>query len=250
MADLEALPSLKDYGDIAAPQHPDGHLEVATVQDAATTSGMKVLTPAHLPSGVTEAPRYAVVPAMSGSFTFNAAKAKVAADAHGKPLPAMPASIDGSSVTITTGKGVVAFYGAGLPAEPTRGSGAERSRNPEELAQTAPQLVIGQAFAPTATAKGASPRDLEQYLLSQPGISENLANAIRAIGDPTVTWPIPVPMGEVRTHSVTVQGVRGTVFQDTSGFVTGVIWVKDGIVYGVGSPLGETDVLAIANSLR
>lgn len=77
-----------------------------------------------------------------------------------------------------------------------------------------------------------------------------MANAIRAIGDPTTTWPIPIPLGKVNTHSVTVQGVRGTVFSDDGNFANGVIWVKDGMIYGVAGPLGESDVLRVANSLH
>jgi hypothetical protein len=104
--------------------------------------------------------------------------------------------------------------------------------------------------APVATSTGVSADELERYLLSQPGISDNLADAIRSISDPTTTWPIPVPAGEVRTRSVTVQGVNGTVFSDRSGLVAGVMWLKDGIIYAVFAPLGERDVLSVAESLR
>ena len=91
---------------------------------------------------------------------------------------------------------------------------------------------------------------MQQYLLAQPGISPELANAVRALGDPTTTWPIPIPLGKLNTHSVTVQDVRGTVFADTSGFAVGVMWLKGGIIYAVGAPLSEQEVLRVANSLR
>jgi anti-sigma factor RsiW len=119
-----------------------------------------------------------------------------------------------------------------------------------DLAGAIPQLVVAQAVAPVATASGVTAKELQQYLLAQPGISEQLANAVRALGDPTTTWPIPVPLGALNTHTVSVQGVRGTVFADTSGFVVGVMWLKGGIVYAVGAPLSEQEVLRVANSLR
>ena len=258
MADLQALPSLRDYGDLSSISHGKPH-KTAGVTEAARSSGLKVLTPGNLPAAVTSAPGYAVVPSMSATYTFSAAKTRETAQAQGKALPPMPAGIDGSSIQITTGTGVVAIYGGeidfglvdeGKPVPPSAKSAGGASQNPEDFASKIPQLIVGQAQAPTAVSRGASPKDLEQYVLSQPGISKNLANVIQAIGDPTVVWPIPVPVGHVNTHSATVQGVRGTVFVETSGFVTGVIWVRDGMVYGVASPLGEADVLSVANSLR
>ena len=62
--------------------------------------------------------------------------------------------------------------------------------------------------------------------------------------------PIPVPAGKVSTHSVSVQGSAGTVFSDDGGFLRGVLWLKSGMIYGVGGPLAESVVLGVANSLR
>ncbi|MSQ24316.1 MAG: zf-HC2 domain-containing protein [Chloroflexi bacterium] len=261
LADLQALPSLNDYGELTSvsrgkPQTVSGPAE------AGTASGLKVVTVGSLPSKVTAAPTYLVVPSMSATYTFSAGKTRAAAQAKGRDLPPMPGGIDGSSIQITTGAAVIAIYGGDLDLGALDGTKRPGllprdlrptppdSRSAENFAQMVPQLIVGQAQAPVATSRGASPKDVEQYLLSQPGISKNLANMIQAVGDPTVIWPIPVPVGEVNTHSVSVQGTRGTVFSDTSGFITGVIWVKDGTVYGVASSFGEGDVLAVANSLR
>ena len=264
-ADLRALPSLDQYGELSHVSH--GKLQrVASAADAAAASGMAVLTPVILPPSVTSAPSYGVVPSLSATFTFSAAKARAAATARGKELPPMPANIDGSSVQITTGTAVVANYGGDLDllsqanAERPKARGTARSMTAKdesgntmrmvEIADAIPQLIAAQAYAPVATSSGASPRDLERYLLSQPGISDNLANAIRAIGDPATAWPIPVPVGDVNTHAVSVQGVRGTVFSDTGGFATGVIWMKGGVIHAIAGPLSESDVLGVANSLR
>ncbi len=264
-ADLRALPSLDQYGELSQVSH--GKLQsVTSAAGAAAASGMAVLTPSTLPPSVTSPPSYGVVPSHSATFTFSAAKARAAATARGQAPPPMPADIDGSSLRLTTGSAVVAVYG-GDPALLSQANAGKR--NPlgqargltagdqpahaallAEMADAIPQLVVAQAYAPVARSSGAAPRDLERYLLGQPGISDNLANAIRAIGDPTTTWPIPVPLGQVNTRSVSVQGVRGTVFADTSGFVTGVVWVKAGIIYAVGGPLSESEVLGVANSLR
>jgi hypothetical protein len=49
---------------------------------------------------------------------------------------------------------------------------------------------------------------------------------------------------------VTVQGVQGLAVGDSTGLGSVVIWEKDGIIYGVGGPLTEDQVLDIANSLH
>ncbi|MEX1023240.1 MAG: hypothetical protein WD058_08835, partial [Dehalococcoidia bacterium] len=213
--------------------------------------GMSVLTPGDLPASVSAAPAYITLPSQSATFTFSAARAQAAADAQGEALPPMPADIDGASVQMTTGAAVVAMYGAsgflgGASSPPDAGEGGPLAG----FADAIPQLLVVQTEAPFATTTGTSVGELRDYLLSQPGISDELANAIRAIGDPTTTWPIPVPAGEIDTREVTVHGVTGTALSERSGFAAAVVWAKDGIVYIVAAPLGEGEVLDIADSLR
>src|SRR5688572_30101200 len=227
--DIEALPSLDLYGEFAFA--PGGQpVPAASVEEAGAAIGMSVLAPAKLPPSVTASPAFVVVPTQSAMFTFSAAKARAAAAANGERLPPMPANIDGSSVQMTTGAAVVALYGGrmrlGVSGEASPPPPSSAPGSLPDISDALPQLVVAQMHAPVATSTGVSAEELERYLLSQPGISDNLADAIRAISDPTTTWPIPVPAGEVRTRSVTVQGVRGTVFSDRSGFVAGVMWLK------------------------
>jgi hypothetical protein len=253
IADLEALPDLNRYGDFSQTTGGKPQLR-ADAAEASAAMGMSVLIPDYLPPSVSAPAKYITVPSQSATFTFSAARAQAAAQAQGDTLPPMPANIDGSSVRMTTGDAIVTVYGsdaflgelAGRPPEaPTAEAGVLSG-----LDRLVPQLAVMQARVPVATVTGASAEDLEQYLLSQPGISDDLADAIRAIGDPTTTWPIPVPIGEVNTRSVTVQGVRGTAFSEPSGLGVGVMWVKDGFVYAVAAPLSEREVLRVASSLR
>jgi hypothetical protein len=48
---------------------------------------------------------------------------------------------------------------------------------------------------------------------------------------------------------VTVDGVRGVLVGDDTGLGAGVIWVKNGYVYGVAATASQDDVLAVARSL-
>jgi len=164
----------------------------------------------------------------------------------------MPGNIDGSSVQVSTGAAVVSTYG--MPDTTNVGAAkatASKVKSDSEAIESMGSiLVIGQSTAPVVTSSGVSAADLESYLLAQPGISPDLANAIRAIGDPTSTLPIPVPVSKATSHTVQVQGVSGISVADSTGLGGGIIWVKNGLVYGVAGTFSENDLLAVANSLH
>ena len=86
-------------------------------------------------------------------------------------------------------------------------------------------------------------------LYMMPGISAQLASTIRAIGDPSTTLLIPVPIQYATSTDVTVQGVHGVALGDNTGLGSAVIWIKGGTVYGVVGSLKQSDVLSIANHL-
>jgi hypothetical protein len=98
------------------------------------------------------------------------------------------------------------------------------------------------------TSTGVSVTQLEDYLLQQPGISPQLAADIKAIGDPTHTLPIPVPVQYATSSDVTVQGVQGVALGDNTGAGAAVIWIK-GNVFFVGGTLKQSQLLTIANQL-
>jgi hypothetical protein len=228
--DLSGLPDLSRFGTLTIPRKVSDQ----PVPNAAAASGashMTVLTPASLPAGVPASVTYDMLPGRSASFTFRAAKARQAAAATGKPLPRMPAGLDGSTLQVTTGTAVVAVYGNGA------GEGL-------------PALVVGQMKAPTISITRVSVKVLENYILSLPGVSARLAQAIRSIGDPTKTLPLPIPIDLAHAQTVQVQGVQGTAVGDSTGVGSVVVWEKNAIIYGVGGTQPEDQILAVANSLR
>ena len=103
---------------------------------------------------------------------------------------------------------------------------------------------------PAVTSTDATVAGIEDYLLKQPGISPQLAAAIRAIGDPSSTLPIPIPIDMASAKTVQVQGVSGLAIGDITAAGSGVIWQKNGVVYGVAGFLPESEILAIANGLQ
>jgi hypothetical protein len=247
--ELKTLPDLTDYGTLVEPARVEPR-KVASAADAAAAAGIPVLVPATLPSGLPTAPSYSVWPGRTASFTFSAAKARAAAAAHGKALPPMPPNIDGSTIQVTTGPVVLITYGAADEQDARQLAEAARRDGAGRNSAAGPVLIIGQTTAPVVTSTGVSATELENYLLAQPGISPQLASAIRALGDPSTTLPIPVPVDRAISHPVQVQGVTGLAVADSTGLGGYIIWQKDGRVTGVAGTFTESELLAVANSLH
>jgi hypothetical protein len=227
-ADLRKLQGLSRLGTIHVPGGESSQ-SAGTAAAAGTLAGMHVVGPATLPAGVPNTVKYQVQPSTSASFTFSAAKARQEAVRSGKSLPAMPVAMDGSTLQVTLGAGVIAVYG-----------------QKNDL----PALVVGQMKAPTVSSTGVSAQQMENYLLSLPEVSPQLAAQIRAIGKPSSVLALPIPIDLAHSQDVQIQGVKGVAVGDNTGLGSVAIWEKDGIIYGVGGALTQDQVLAVANGLR
>jgi hypothetical protein len=216
--------------------------EVQSRELASAAAGFAVLAPATLPSGVTGDARYGVVNRSSATFTFSADAARQAATRQNRTPPPLPANIDGSKLFITGGPAVVQIWGA-----PNTSPSAPATA--PDLGGV-PTLIVGQAKVPTISSDGVTVDQLISYLLAQPGISPQLAAAIRAIGDPASTLPVPVPAELAISHPVSVQGVQGLYIGDNTGIASAVIWQKDGMMFEVIGQLTERQALDVASSMQ
>ena len=237
LSDLQALSQLADYGTITWTKEPQ-----LDVNNGAPTSGLQAPRVATLPKGVSSTVTYASMSQAVATFTFSSAKASAAAAAHGKSLPAMPANMDGATLTISVGPAVGEVYGdLNNPTGNSQGTNQEINL---------PQLVVAKSVSPTVTATQVSVTDLENVILEQPGISADLKKTIKAFGDPTKTLFIPVPVEYASSSSVTVQGVDGVALGDNTGLGSAVVWVKGGYVYAVAGSIKQSDAIDIANNLK
>ena len=238
MADMQALSQLSAYGTISWTKQPQPQI-VPSAAEATTVSGLPVPKVATLPTGVSSTVTYAAMGQATAVFTFSKDKAAAAAAQAGKTLPALPAGMDGAQLTVTVGPAVAEIYGN--MTKPTSGS---------DITQAGlPQLIVGETTAPVATSSQVTVVQLEDYLLSQPGISAELKAAIKAIGDPSTTLPIPIPVQFATSSSVTIQGVQGLALGDNTGVGAGAIWIKHGVVYGVVGTIKRDDAVNVANQL-
>jgi hypothetical protein len=226
-ADLVELPDLSAYGEVEVVDEPDVR-EVADAAAAEAATGLPVPRVGELPRGVTGEPAFQVGDQVSAVFTFSAEQAARAAAAAGEALPPPPPGLDGSQFRLVAGPGLAMVWseGRGLPA-----------------------LVVARAVAPAAYSSGVPFETARDYLLSLPGLPEDVASQLRGFTGDGTTLPLPVPAGLV-TSSAEVGGVPATVLASRDGTIAGVVWVDDGVVTAVAGSLSADEVLSVARGLR
>jgi hypothetical protein len=226
--ELVQLPDLSAYGDLEVLQEPET-VQVADAAAAEEVTGLAVPEIGDLPEGVTGDPAYQTAGTMSATFTFSAAKAAQAAAAEGEVLPPPPPGLDGSSLRLDAGPGVATMW-----SQPTG----------------VPTLVVARVVAPTVYSSGVPFETVRDYLLSLPGIPDDLAAQLRDLSeDEDGLLPLPVP-AELVTSSTAEIGERdATVLTSRDGLFAAVVWVEDGVMTGVAGTLSAEELLTVARGL-
>ncbi len=239
VADMQALSQLADYGTVTWTKQPQFQVATSASDASAMAGGMQPPVVSNLPAGVSTTVSYGAMSEAEATFTFSADKAKAAAARQGKTLPTMPKGIDGATLTITVGPAVGEIFG-----------NLQQPKSDGSNSINLPQLVVARSAVPTARSTQVTVSQLEAYILDQPGISPELKNAIKAVGDPSTTLLIPIPVQYATSKDVTVQGVQGVALGDNTGIGSGVVWVKGGSVYVVAGSIKQQDAITIANNLK
>jgi hypothetical protein len=240
---MHALPELNAFGTMRR----SGKLTFTAFSDAANATRFAkqpILKPAYIPEGITDPARYRVSGTETVSFTFSAAKARAAAVKSGATPLAMPAEIDGSTLSATLGPVIITTYGA-LPVSTVQRD--NRDGMPKRLPKD--MLVISQAPAPRVNSSGATVAQIEAYLLAQPGLSPGLVAQIKAIGDPSTTLPVPVRIDKATAQNVTINGAPGLLVGDNTGVGSVLVWQAGGTIHCVAGPYGASQILQVANSM-
>jgi len=198
-------------------------------------AGFTLALPGTLPQGL-PAPSYAVLGGSMQTVRFDGAKLAAYAAQHHLTVAPMPKDISGSLLSVTTGPAAVLSFGS--PAAQL------------QQATAVPELVIAKAPLPKVYSTGATVTELENYVLSLPGVSPNLAVEIAAISDPAHTMPIPVPIGKATSAPVTVGTAQGLWVEEADGQAGGVVWTSGGYMYGVAGTLGRSAILTVAAGLH
>jgi hypothetical protein len=113
-----------------------------------------------------------------------------------------------------------------------------------------PDLLVGRAVAPSASSSGAPFETVRDYLLSLPGLPDDIAAQLRRISADETTLPLPVPTDQVTSSSAQVSGVPATVLVTRDRTLAAVVWVDDGVLTAVAGALDADEVLSVARGLR
>lgn len=227
-ADLVTLPELSDLGELEVIEP----IDVRSVADADAAQEATGLTAPHvseLPRGVTGEPSYQVLGRVSALFTFSAEKAAQFVRASGATLPPPPPGLDGAQFRFVAGPGLAAVWSAGRPA---------------------PALVVARAVAPTVYSAGVPFETARDYILSLPGLPEQVAAQLRGFSGDGTTLPLFTSVEDMTTSTADVGGEPATVLSSRDGVMAAVVWVENGLVTVVAGPLSADEVLTVARGLR
>jgi hypothetical protein len=238
-ADIRSLAGLTSYGTVNGATSP---LTLKPEPDAAAAGQAADMAPPSVtaPAGTAAAPRYAVINGTVVSFTFNAALAQAAAARAGGQLPPMPAGLDGSTLTVTIAPAVVIAFGLDPGALYSNAS----------LPASGSAFVVLASRTPTVSSTGVTVETLENYLLSVPGIPAGVVAEIRAIGDPSRTVPVPIPIDFASASIADINGSRGLLIGDSTGLGTVLLWQHNHVVYAVAGTISSDTALGIARSVH
>lgn len=184
----------------------------------------------------------------SFNFTIDRTKAQALLVEAGRSDLVLPDSIEGAVVSVAIPASVQADYGS-CP-DPSTYDPSQRG----SMSRQYPDCVILSEI-PSPTVKAPANVDVAQLAqigLEFTGMTSDQAAAFTKSVDWTSTLVVPIPKNAATYQQLPVDGVMGTLIQrpadDAPQFV--LIWVKNGIVYAIGS-LGTNSQQAIdmANSL-
>ena len=188
----------------------------ARVGRASALTHLAFTAPATLPAGVGP---------ISAIYMQPMATATVVISRNASP------SVGGTSLAVTGGPAILVQYGgqAGGPGLTTLGILTMRR--------------------PVATSTGATITQLENFVLSRPGIPADLVRQIKLLGNLSTVLPVPVPPGATSEH-VRVGGWPGVLITAASGAASAVIWEnRDGVIHAVAGLLDRKDILDVARQL-
>jgi hypothetical protein len=237
-SDVRSLTGLASYGTVAGGSSISFEPE-PDAASAGAAAGIDAPVIGDIPAGTTDAPQYAVVSGGVVTFTFSKQLAEAAAARAGGQLPPLPDGLDGSTLSVMIAPAIVVSYGI----------------DPSNFLRS-DSLPSGQAFivvktrTPTVSSTGVTVQQLEQYLLSVPGLPAGVASEIRALGNPTQTIPIPIPVDVASGSPVSINGASGLLIGDSTGVGSAVIWQHNGVVYAIAGTVTSNEVLGIARSTR
>lgn len=165
----------------------------------------------------------------------------------------IPEGLDGEKVVFSAPTAVAASYG---DCEFDPGAAREEGFDPDdEYTPRLPRCTsLIQMPSPSVEAKpGLDLNKIGEAFLQVVGMTPEEAAQFSQSIDWTTTLVLPLPANEATYTKVEVDGVSATLITEPKGQHNNqymLIWIKDGILYGLTGPGGMDTALTIGNSLQ
>jgi len=183
---------------------------------------------------------------MKAVFTINQPKIQELIDTAGMNVQ-LPAEVNGKDVNADVPSAVVANSGS-CPMEETAAETAKESG-----ASSFPTCTsFVQMPSPTIdTPPGLDMNSLGAAMFQFLGVPADQAAQLSQKIDWTSTLVLPIPQGgQVKYQDVQVDGVTGTFLQEEGQNSYALIWVKNGMLYGLHGPGSLSDAMKYVGSLK
>jgi Putative zinc-finger len=219
----------------------------STAADASQLAGFS----AHVLGARTDAPKFVVGGQHAFHMTIDRTRLQDIFDQAGRADLLLPATLDGASVSVNVPRSVMVEYGDCPEAHPA--GAAQNAPAQAHSGAWANCLALQEVPSPLVN----MPSDLNLQQLAEIGfqLAGMSATQARSLGQ-TIDWKstlvLPIPRFASSYSQVTVNGVQGTLIEGSGrrGPDYVLVWVKNGIIYGLVGHGDSSNAVALANSLN
>jgi hypothetical protein len=234
--------------EVTVTQKPQKPQPVADAAAASKAAGFAVqLLPGETPSGML------VESGAAMQMKLNRDRIQSILDEAGRSDLQIPASVDGATVGVRVPAGVMAFYGncGNRAAGPfyTPDGGGKAAKEADASCISLIELPSPIVSAP----QEIDPAQIAQVALQFMGMSANDAANFTQTVDWTSTLVLPVERGKTNYEQVHVNGNEAALIRPLKQGPAGhysLMWVDNGIVFGLGGTGDDTTAVNLASQLQ
>jgi hypothetical protein len=234
--------------EVTITQKPQKPQPVADAAAASKAAGFAVqLLPGETPSGVL------VESGAAMQMKLNRDRIQSILDEAGRSDLQIPASVDGATVGVRVPAGIMAFYGnCGDKASGLFFSSGAAGKEAKEADASCISLI--QLPSPVVSApQEIDPAQIAQVALQFMGMNANDAANFTQTVDWTSTLVLPVERGKTKYEQVYVNGNEAALIRPANQGPAGhysLMWVDNGIVFGLGGTGDNTTAVNLASQLQ
>jgi hypothetical protein len=221
--------------------------EVASADEASALAGF----PVRLPAGLEGKQSFLVQPETGLTFTVNLELVRGVLKDIGRTDIQLPDNLDGAVVSMKIPTSVVAQYGDCI-------YDMEAPQiDPDSAPPVEPKLDNCTTLAQVPSPEISAPADIDLSMIGEAylqvlGMSQEEAASFSSSVDWTTTFVVPLPRYDADYQEVDLNGIPATLIIENGGWADRymLLWVKDGVVYGLSGPGDKATALKIARTIQ